>query len=76
MDHIVISHGHDDHTGGLKHYFEENNKHKITITAHPDAFNEKSLGNIKICSPILKEDLKEKRNLNLSKEPVKSVRGG
>lgn len=71
LDHIVISHGHDDHTGGLKHYFEENNKDKITITAHPDAFNEKSLGNIKICSHILKEDLKEKCNLNLSKEPVK-----
>lgn len=68
---IVISHGHDDHTKGLKYYFEENNRHNISIIAHPDAFKEKSMNNLKICSPILEDELKEKCNLVLSKDPIK-----
>ncbi|MBB6218580.1 7,8-dihydropterin-6-yl-methyl-4-(beta-D-ribofuranosyl)aminobenzene 5'-phosphate synthase [Anaerosolibacter carboniphilus] len=68
---IVISHGHDDHTRGLKYYFEHNDKHNISIIAHPDAFKEKAVDNLKICSPILQEELKGKCNLILSKEPMK-----
>ena len=68
---IVISHGHDDHTRGLKYYFNKPHKNKISILAHPDAFKEKVVGNLKICSPILEDELKEKCNLILSKEPVK-----
>lgn len=68
---IVISHGHDDHTKGLKYYFKKPHNNRISILAHPDAFNEKVVGDLRICSPILKEELKEKCNLNLSKNPVK-----
>lgn len=67
---IAISHGHDDHTRGLKYYFEQNHNN-ISIIAHPDAFKEKVVDNLKICSPILQEELKEKCNLILSKEPIK-----
>lgn len=69
IDDIVISHGHDDHTRGLQYYFEQNNRNNINIVAHPDAFKEKVIGDLKICSPILQKDLKEKCNLILSKEP-------
>lgn len=68
---IAVSHGHNDHTGGLKYYFQKNCKNKISILAHPDAFKEKIDGDLKICSPILEEELKEKCNLILSKEPKK-----
>ena len=68
---IVISHGHDDHTRGLKYYFTKNNKSRISIIAHVDAFKEKIIDNLKICSPILEDELKEKCNLILSKEPKK-----
>ncbi|MCB2360612.1 MBL fold metallo-hydrolase [Clostridium estertheticum] len=68
---IIISHGHDDHTRGLKYYFKQNYKNRISIFAHPDAFKEKTVDNVKICSPILIDKLKEKCNLVLSKKPIK-----
>lgn len=67
---IVISHGHDDHTKGLKYYFENDYKNDISVIAHPDAFKEKVLNNLKICSPILEKSLKTKCKLNLYKELV------
>lgn len=68
---IVISHGHDDHTRGLNYYFEQNHKNNISIIAHPDAFKEKVIDGVKICSPILEKELMEKCRIILSKEPVK-----
>jgi 7,8-dihydropterin-6-yl-methyl-4-(beta-D-ribofuranosyl)aminobenzene 5'-phosphate synthase len=67
---IVISHGHDDHTRGLKYYFERSYKNDISVIAHPDAFKEKVKDHLKICSPIFEEELKEKCKLVLSKEPI------
>lgn len=67
---IAISHGHDDHTRGLKFYFEQCHKNRITIVAHPDAFKEKRMDNLKICSPILEGELKNKCSLILSRRPV------
>ena len=67
---IAISHGHDDHTRGLKFYFEQYHKNRVTIVAHPDAFKEKKMENLKICSPILKDELKTNCNLILSNKPV------
>lgn len=65
---IVISHGHNDHTRGLK-FLSLNNKN-IKLTAHPNIFDNK-IGEDKIhygC-PISKKELAEKYNLNLTKNP-------
>ncbi len=66
---LVISHGHDDHTGGLKYFFE--NKRNTQLIAHPDCFDykEDSKG-LYIGSPLSKEELFKVCRLNLSKEPV------
>lgn len=71
ISNVVISHGHDDHTRGLKYYFEQKYINNVSIIAHPDAFKEKIIGDLKIGSPILQEELKDRCNLILSKEPIK-----
>ena len=39
IDAVVLSHGHYDHTGGLKHLLQENTA--FTLYAHPDIFDVK-----------------------------------
>lgn len=65
---LVISHGHDDHTKGLKYFFNE--KKNIELIAHPDTFNYKENENgLYIGSPLSKEELSNYCTLNLTKEP-------
>lgn len=68
---IVISHGHDDHTKGLEHLLNNNQKAGFSIVSHPDAFKEKVFDGLIIGSPILEGELKKKCQLTLSKKPVK-----
>lgn len=66
---LVISHGHNDHTGGLKAFFEE--EKNVELIAHPDCFNYKEdESGLDIGSPISKEELSKISKLNLSKEPI------
>ena len=49
LDKIIISHGHDDHTRGLKYYFDMYPHNKINLLSHQLAYKEKKFEIIKIC---------------------------
>lgn len=70
VDTVVISHGHNDHTGGLAHLpFDLSPKKKIV--AHPLAFDEKYYDGEYIGSPMNIEQLRERAELCLSASPVR-----
>lgn len=70
VDKVVLSHGHDDHTRGLKYYLE--GPRNVTLVAHPDCFNYKEDENgLYIGSPFSKDELMERCTLQLSDQPVK-----
>lgn len=65
---IIISHGHDDHTGGLT---SKNIGNSSTIlTAHPNMFD-KRFDTVDYSCPVSKEDLEKRYKLNFTKEPIK-----
>jgi 7,8-dihydropterin-6-yl-methyl-4-(beta-D-ribofuranosyl)aminobenzene 5'-phosphate synthase len=74
VEHIVISHGHADHTGGLMEILERTGKTRII--AHPDVWALKysvlpGYPPRKIGIPFSKEELEQKGgSIVLSKEPV------
>lgn len=78
LDAIIISHGHNDHTGGLGELIrlyaearlEERNLRIPPIIAHPDAFLEKRENGLIIGTTLSTSQLKSTFPLNLSKKPV------
>lgn len=68
---IAISHGHNDHTGGLPALSHIDFYKRPLFTAHPDVFLERYDGNLSIGSPLNKEDVEKFADIRLTKEPVK-----
>lgn len=68
---IVISHGHNDHTGGLAYLSRYMDISDKTVIAHPLAFKKTVWEEEDIGSPLAKEELAEYCKLRLSKEPIK-----
>ncbi len=69
IDTLVLSHGHNDHSGGLK-YLKEINNHFVLL-CHPETFEYKEDENgLFIGSPISFEDVQKNTVLSLSKQPV------
>lgn len=66
---VVISHGHDDHTRGLKFFFEK--ERNVELISHPECFYYKvDSEGLYIGSPFSKDELSRLCKVNLSKEPV------
>lgn len=79
IDSVVISHGHNDHTGGLfdliKFYteckIEKINYNKPKLIAHPLAFLDKETKEGEEIGSLIKEDkLRQHFDTNLSKNPI------
>ncbi len=69
IDTLVLSHGHNDHSGGLK-YLKEINNHFVLL-CHPETFEYKEDENgLFIGSPISFEDVQKNTVLSLSKQSV------
>lgn len=71
IDKVVLSHGHNDHTGGLRYLFENINNKKIELIAHTECFNEKICDNEYIGTSMKKEELELVCNLKLTNNPLK-----
>lgn len=78
LDAIILSHGHNDHTGGLNELvrlyseipLEERNLRIPSIIAHPEAFLEKRENGLSIGATFSTNRLKSFFSLELSKKPV------
>lgn len=67
IDKIVLSHGHNDHTGGLRYLKARD----IELIAHPEVFDYKFNDGLEVSSPLTKAEASEIYDLNLSKDPLK-----
>lgn len=69
IDYIVLSHGHDDHTKGLK-YLEKQDVPKAKIIAHPDCLLPKYVEDMYVGSPYTAEEADEIFGLETHTEAV------
>lgn len=67
LDAVIISHGHNDHTGGLSYFPKLESRPKLI--AHPDIMIGKRAEGLDISIPVTEEYLRERFILKLTKEP-------
>lgn len=70
IDTVVLSHGHYDHTGGLKDFIESK-QNKINIICHPLTFNKKKKEKRNMGAPYTKQEIVKAANVNFCDKPIK-----
>lgn len=70
LTHIVFSHGHDDHTRGLKFLKERFDLSHVEIITHPDCFCPREEDGVEFGPPFTAEEVAGFAKLTLTKEPV------
>ena len=70
ITHLVLSHGHNDHTGGLRALLDAFDLSHVTLIAHPECFEQKKDGDLSIGSPLLEDEVRSRLRYQPSKTPV------
>lgn len=70
LTHIVLSHGHNDHSRGLQFLAEEVDLTSVTLLAHPECFLPKKEGELSIGAPFTEEEVKGIANYVPASSPV------
>jgi len=69
---IVLSHGHNDHTGGLRYLMDAMNCTNVRLTAHPGVFAKREYEGLSVGSPVTEEECRACGiRMNLTCTPVK-----
>lgn len=68
IDMLLFSHGHHDHTGGLK-YLPQTQK-KIPLVAHPGIFVQREVNGVNVGNPVSLMDCMQKFELCLDRAPI------
>lgn len=69
VTHIVLSHGHNDHTGGLSALLGQM-ENKAELIAHPDVFAQRINNGLEVGSPVALQDIGPLVTPRLGREPV------
>ena len=65
---IILSHAHNDHTGGLVYFPQQEGR--VRVVAHPEVFSPRRDGSLDIGSPYSLEEMRQRFQLSLSAAPV------
>lgn len=68
LTHIVLSHGHNDHTGGLKYLKDELELSEVSLVCHPDCFVKKKIDGAEIGTPVELNEIKKECNIKFSRQ--------
>lgn len=71
-DYIVFSHGHDDHTKGIK-YLDRKDISKAQIVAHPKCFDRKYVGDLYVGAPFAKNEMESSFACNITDKPFEML---
>lgn len=71
LTHIVLSHGHNDHTGGLQFLAEKQDISKVELLAHPDCFLPKYDEDEYIGAPFSKQEIAGMTKYHPEREPYR-----
>ncbi|HHY28281.1 MAG TPA: MBL fold metallo-hydrolase [Desulfitobacterium dehalogenans] len=69
LTHIVLSHGHNDHSNGLKILSEQMDMSNVDLIAHPHCFNPKYDGTEYIGAPYTEKEIQKKMHYHPSIKP-------